>query len=154
MCNRIAANNVFVYGTLKPGECNYTRYCEGRVVHQFDAMVYGDLYHLPVGYPAVTVGDRPVYGVVLCLDDLSTLHALDGLEDYDPARSPDQNEYNRNRIDVFDAQGISQGKAWIYLMDIQKVNQFGGIHLPNGIWSQAHATDLSLGLARKANQNR
>jgi gamma-glutamylcyclotransferase (GGCT)/AIG2-like uncharacterized protein YtfP len=26
---------VFVYGTLKPGECNYQRYCEGKVVDAY-----------------------------------------------------------------------------------------------------------------------
>ncbi|TAH29142.1 MAG: gamma-glutamylcyclotransferase, partial [Oscillatoriales cyanobacterium] len=29
---------VFVYGTLKPGECNYLRYCEGKVVDALPAI--------------------------------------------------------------------------------------------------------------------
>lgn len=125
---------VFVYGTLKPGECNYARYCDGQVTDQFEAIAYGTLYHLPVGYPAMTVGDRPIQGVVLCLRDPSTLNALDMLEDYDPNRSPDKNEYNRITIDVFDAQGNSQGTVWAYIMDAAHVMQRGGVPLPDGVW--------------------
>jgi gamma-glutamylcyclotransferase (GGCT)/AIG2-like uncharacterized protein YtfP len=128
---------VFVYGTLKPGECNYLRYCEGHVTDQFDAIAYGDLYHLPVGYPAMTMGDRPVHGAVLSLDSLSTLHALDGLEDYDPSRLPDENDYNRTKIEVFDGQGVSRGVVWVYLMNKDKVIQQGGSLLPEGIWLQS-----------------
>ncbi len=125
---------VFVYGTLKPGGCNYLRYCQGHVTGEFDAIAYGTLYHLPVGYPAMTVGDRPVCGVVLCLDQPSTLYTLDILEDYDPRRLPDENEYNRRKIEIFDLQGISQGQVWAYLMSHDNVIRHGGRELPAGTW--------------------
>ena len=37
---------VFVYGTLKPGECNYLRYCEGKVVDACPAIARGELFAL------------------------------------------------------------------------------------------------------------
>ena len=53
---------VFVYGTLKPGEANYQRYCAGKLVNAQRAMVLGKLFALPAGYPAMTLGDIPVQG--------------------------------------------------------------------------------------------
>ena len=32
---------VFVYGTLKPGEINYQRYCEGRIAKEEEAIASG-----------------------------------------------------------------------------------------------------------------
>ena len=40
---------VFVYGTLKPGEANYKRYCAGKVVDVKTAFVQGKLFALPMG---------------------------------------------------------------------------------------------------------
>lgn len=51
---------VFVYGTLKPGEANYKRYCAGKVIDVKIALVQGKLFALPMGYPAMTLGDRQV----------------------------------------------------------------------------------------------
>ena len=55
---------VFVYGTLKPGEVNYQLYCAESVVEFFPAVAKGLLYKLPIGYPAMTRGDRNVLGFV------------------------------------------------------------------------------------------
>ena len=56
---------VFVYGTLKPGECNYRRYCEGKVVEALPAIARGQLFALPIGYPAMVAGEGIVCGFLL-----------------------------------------------------------------------------------------
>jgi gamma-glutamylcyclotransferase (GGCT)/AIG2-like uncharacterized protein YtfP len=53
---------VFVYGTLKPGEANYQRYCAGKVVDAERTSVLGKLFALPMGYPAMTLGEYSVHG--------------------------------------------------------------------------------------------
>ncbi len=40
---------VFVYGTLKPGEVNYQKYCNGKVVEQERALTLGQLFALQDG---------------------------------------------------------------------------------------------------------
>ncbi|MEM7769933.1 MAG: gamma-glutamylcyclotransferase [Cyanobacteria bacterium P01_E01_bin.6] len=132
------AVKVFVYGTLKPGECNYTRYCEGHVLDSFEAIAYGTLFDLPMGYPAMTDGDSPIKGIVLCLANASHLTVLDELEDYDPRRSPCENEYNRQAIEVFSPSGMSYGQVWTYVMDVEKTRSFRGKILPDGIWTGIH----------------
>ncbi|MDJ0558299.1 MAG: gamma-glutamylcyclotransferase, partial [Microcystis sp. M53599_WE4] len=45
---------VFVYGTLKPKESNYSAYCAGKVINSKTAYTKGHLYHLTaLGYPGL-----------------------------------------------------------------------------------------------------
>ncbi|MEO1522492.1 MAG: gamma-glutamylcyclotransferase [Cyanobacteria bacterium J06633_2] len=129
---------VFVYGTLKPGEFYYSQYCEGHVVETFTAIAYGTLFDLPMGYPAMTLGDRPVHGVVLCFENAACLSALDELEDYVPGRSPEENEYNRRQVNIFSQDGIPLGSAWTYIMDTAKALALGGAMVSNGTWTAAY----------------
>ena len=64
---------VFVYGTLKPDEANYQKYCAGKVLNTTSAIALGELFALPMGFPAMTLGDRPVYGYLLSFSELPTL---------------------------------------------------------------------------------
>lgn len=125
---------VFVYGTLQPGECNYALYCRDHVIQHVAALAYGTLFDLPMGYPAMTAGSHPIYGSVLCMNHPSILRTLDDLEDYDPERPSDENEYIRQEIEVFDHQGLSQGYVWAYVMDVNKALDLGGTILPQGLW--------------------
>jgi gamma-glutamylcyclotransferase (GGCT)/AIG2-like uncharacterized protein YtfP len=50
---------VFVYGTLKRGQVNHELFCRGAVAAE-DVFTYGRLFHLPAGYPALTVPPRIV----------------------------------------------------------------------------------------------
>ena len=127
--------NVFVYGTLQPGEFYYSQYCEGKVMRVCEAIAFGQLYDLPMGYPAMTLGDRPVYGALLSFADPAILNSLDELEGYDPRRSPTENEYERQQIEVFSLDGRSLGLAWIYLMTAVQVQLLGGVLLPEGQWT-------------------
>lgn len=124
---------VFVYGTLKPGEENFELYCKTHCKVE-EAFVLGQLYDLPFGYPALTAGNLPVYGFLLSFADLSILASLDQLEDYDPTRPPEQNEYFRIETKVFSLAQRPLGRAWTYCMELAQVQRFGGVLLPEGKW--------------------
>ena len=126
--------HVFVYGTLKPGECNYQRYCHGRVITQRPAFAQGKLYALSLGYPGMVAGKGIVQGVILSFSDPNIFLDLDQLEDYQPHRPPKENEYQRQKIPVFDLNHQPLGLVWAYLMDIQKVQFYSGVLIPNGCW--------------------
>lgn len=126
---------VFVYGTLKPGERNYQRYCAGKVLEVQRATTLGRLFALPMGYPAMTTGKDTVHGYLLTFADLGVMDALDELEDYQPDREMSENLYNRHNLEVYNLLGASLGLAWIYLMQSARVKQLGGIYLPDGWWS-------------------
>lgn len=125
---------VFVYGTLKPGEINYPRYCEGKVIQYQKAIAQGQLFALPVGYPALTLGDHGVQGYLLTFAQASALTDLDRLEDYSPNRSTTENEYERQWTKIFDERNQSLGWAWAYFMTLEKVQRLGGVLLPGGCW--------------------
>ncbi|MEW6499280.1 MAG: gamma-glutamylcyclotransferase [Cyanobacteriota bacterium] len=137
MSDRILDNTkVFVYGTLKPGEFYYPRYCAGKVVEEKPAIAMGQLYHLPpLGYPAMIPGENQVQGFLLTLANAATLSHLDELEDYEPHRQPEDNEYNRYPIEIYDLMGKSLGMAWAYFMTLEKVQYYQGILISSGCWS-------------------
>ncbi len=126
---------VFVYGTLKPGEVNYQRLCVGKVVGEVEAIAFGQLFDLPLGYPGMTIGKSPIQGFVLTFADATILSILDQLEDYDPNRSEVENEYNRQLIETFDLSGKSIGLVWVYLMRFERVQKLGGVMISSGCWS-------------------
>jgi gamma-glutamylcyclotransferase (GGCT)/AIG2-like uncharacterized protein YtfP len=126
---------VFVYGTLKPGEENYERYCAFKVLSAKKSYTLGTLFDLNEGYPGMTSGDNPVYGYLLEFADPKILFALDELEDYKPTRQKQENLYNRQQIEIYDLSGQTLGVAWVYLMTQSMAHQLGGVQLPHGWWS-------------------
>ncbi|MGF1541093.1 MAG: gamma-glutamylcyclotransferase [Pleurocapsa sp.] len=127
--------NVFVYGTLKPGESNYGSYCEGLVRSQTLAYTQGNLYNLSLGYPGLTEGDNQVKGVLLTFSNSDILLSLDQLEDYLEDRPLECNEYYRTLVPVYSLQDEFLGKAWCYLMTIDKVRQYHGKAIALGWWT-------------------
>lgn len=125
---------IFVYGTLKPGEVNYQRYCAAKVVEVKRAIAFGQLFSLPFGYPAMTLGDSPVHGFLLSFSDLKILRQLDWLEDYNPQRPISENEYYRQQINTYDTGFRLLERAWAYLMIPQQVHIYGGVFLADGWW--------------------
>ncbi len=140
---------VFVYGTLKPGEVNdwvYRQYA----VQARPAVAQGHLYHLPLGYPALTEGGDRVYGVLLRFEKSAKLPnqlpdilpILDAFEQHDPEAFQRQApgavlsdcQYQRRAIAVMDEQGNSLGTAWVYSIAEAQVQRMGGVRLPRGIW--------------------
>ncbi|ERT06564.1 AIG2-like family protein [Lyngbya aestuarii BL J] len=127
--------HIFVYGTLKPGECNYQRYCARRVVQERLAIAEGKLFNLSLGYPGMTEGICWVSGVVLSFPDPSIFEDLDCLEDYQPHRPPEQNEYQRQEIQTYTPDKHPLEVAWVYRMNPAKIQQYQGVYLPGGNWS-------------------
>ncbi len=133
---------VFVYGTLKPGEINYW-VCAKSVVEAYPAIAYGQLYALPLGYPAMTSGNTPVHGFILSLKDSDALNTLDQFEQHDPemlkryasGQLPEQNQYERKLIEVFCPKQDSVTLAWAYLMTLEQVQRLDGVLLPDGCWT-------------------
>lgn len=134
---------VFVYGTLQPGEKYHQSYCGGWVVDAAPAVVKGQLYHLPLGYPGLAVGEDRVQGSLLSFDNPAVLLRLDELEDYSPSRPANQNLYRRDRTTVTTPQGQDLGEAWIYRMALDRIQILGGIYLPEGKWTGAIASQAS-----------
>jgi gamma-glutamylcyclotransferase (GGCT)/AIG2-like uncharacterized protein YtfP len=133
---------IFVYGTLQPGEVNYG-VCADAVLESRPAIVRGQLYHLPLGYPALAVGTRTVGGFLLSFADSSILQRLDELEQHDPialqalgvASAPHQYDYAREWIAVWQPGGRSLGEAWVYRMAIEHIQKLGGILLSSQQWN-------------------
>jgi gamma-glutamylcyclotransferase (GGCT)/AIG2-like uncharacterized protein YtfP len=129
--------NVFVYGTLKPGERNYPHYCQGKVIQATSAYTWGKLFHLSqLGYPALTIGNQQIKGCLLSFADDSILVKLDQLEGYSPDALPSENEYQRQKIRVYQLSGGFLGEVWCYLMTLEKIRQYGGILIPLGEWTE------------------
>jgi gamma-glutamylcyclotransferase (GGCT)/AIG2-like uncharacterized protein YtfP len=126
---------VFVYGTLKPGEANYKRYCADKIVDVKRAFAAGKLFGLPMGYPAMTLGDAQVHGYLLSFTNPGILNELDVLEDYQPTRAISENLYYRQIIEIYDLQGLSFSWAWVYLMTPERVYQLRGVPQLDGWWS-------------------
>jgi gamma-glutamylcyclotransferase (GGCT)/AIG2-like uncharacterized protein YtfP len=107
---------VFVYGTLRPGEKNYSHYLAGRTVSEVPATAEGQLYYIADGgYPYVEPGPGTVSGELIYLDPRRyepTLQAIDALEEYDPGDER-QSIYLRRRTSVTLSDGRSTA-AWIY----------------------------------------
>lgn len=126
---------VFVYGTLKPGESNYQYYCAAKVVEIQEAIAYGKLFALPLGYPAAIFPENYlVRGYVLSFLDPTVLAALDELEDHHPDTSS-QNDYQRHQVEVYTLKLEPLAKAWTYSMSQQKIAAYGGVFLKDGWWS-------------------
>ncbi|MEH2314766.1 MAG: gamma-glutamylcyclotransferase [Nostoc sp.] len=126
---------VFVYGTLKPGEANYKKYCTDKIIDVKRAFVQGKLFALPMGYPAMTLGNTQVYGYLLSFSNPRILNELDLLENYQSTRQPSENLYNRQIIEIYQPQSLSLGLAWVYLMTLDQINQLGGFLQPDGWWT-------------------
>ncbi|HEB77224.1 MAG TPA: gamma-glutamylcyclotransferase [Methylothermaceae bacterium] len=50
---------IFVYGTLKRGYWNHDRFCRGAISIE-QATVWGRLYHLPAGFPALEIPESSI----------------------------------------------------------------------------------------------
>jgi gamma-glutamylcyclotransferase (GGCT)/AIG2-like uncharacterized protein YtfP len=138
---------IFVYGTLQPGYSPYATYCQPHPHQTQSAIVYGQLYHLPLGYPALVVGgDRPVHGYCLRFADPNILTILDDYEQHDPIalratypqldadRAMADLAYDRQLITSFTLNGQSLGLSWVYSMTTIQVQQLKGIQLTNSHW--------------------
>jgi gamma-glutamylcyclotransferase (GGCT)/AIG2-like uncharacterized protein YtfP len=133
---------IFVYGTLKPGYQPYERFCAKTVRQVHPAIVAGQLYHLPLGYPALIAGDQWVQGYLLAFADEGILTELDDYEQHDPevVQAICGNvliadvSYQRLSIPVFTPQNHPLGMAWAYMMTQQQVQILQGERVRSGNW--------------------
>lgn len=96
--------------------------------------MYGRLYALPEGYPALTTGTDRVYGAVLALRDAETLVRIDALEDFEPNRPVAENLYDRRMAPWYFPDNKPGGTAWIYVMTETRALAMAGHYLPEGRW--------------------
>jgi gamma-glutamylcyclotransferase (GGCT)/AIG2-like uncharacterized protein YtfP len=135
---------VFVYGTLKPGEVNY-RICAPYVLKAQPAITIGQVYHLPFNYPAMTIATQGVvHGSLLSFADAEILSILDNFEQHDPATfrrifpeyAVEAYQYSRKRIKTYTPRQTPLTDAWGYVMEFDQIHQLKGLLIPAGYWSQ------------------
>ncbi|MGB3138800.1 MAG: gamma-glutamylcyclotransferase, partial [Nodosilinea sp.] len=120
---------------LKPGERAFDHLCAPYVVDSQPALARGRLYHLPLGYPAMTFEAGWVQGVLLAFSSSACLASIDAFEECYPNRL--DSEYRRDRYPVFTPQRQLLATAWIYTMARDRVFVLGGQWLPQGYWTEA-----------------
>ncbi|EEX93399.1 hypothetical protein VIOR3934_12907 [Vibrio orientalis CIP 102891 = ATCC 33934] len=108
---------VFVYGTLRHGECNHHLLSQAQWLGKHTTLPIYSLYDLGA-YPAVIEGHSAIIGEVYLVDE-ETLAQMDLLEDVPVT-------YRREPIET------TFGQAWIYLY--QDVSQLDVI-ISSGDWS-------------------
>jgi gamma-glutamylcyclotransferase (GGCT)/AIG2-like uncharacterized protein YtfP len=116
--------NVFVYGTLKPDQVNH-HLIESKLINITQGFTYGELYHLPLGYPAMIKGNSQIKGFLLSFEDDQVLETLDQLED---------DFYDRLLIPVYSAREEKLSDAWAYITTPEQIKLLAGILVPSGWW--------------------
>ncbi|MEI7643119.1 MAG: gamma-glutamylcyclotransferase family protein [Chloroflexales bacterium] len=137
----------FVYGTLKPGEPNYTRFLAGRTVAEESASFVGAALYSAGAFPyLVTEPDlaapaERVSGTIISVADedyAATLAQLDGLEGY--TQGGTNNTYERLLVTVDAAEGARP--VWIYVAGTAIQAEIRAGHLPKipgGHWQSDSA---------------
>jgi gamma-glutamylcyclotransferase (GGCT)/AIG2-like uncharacterized protein YtfP len=131
---------VFVYGTLKPGGRYHERYCQPPASSAQLAKTKGQLYDFPQwGYPAMAAGEDWVTGYLLTFRQpaetcAQLLQGLDALEGYLEGRPPEQNDYQRLQMPIWDTENQPLSEAWGYVMTLERVRSHQGLYLPTGYW--------------------
>lgn len=143
--------NLFVYGTLQPGQRNWPLIASAISAHTPASVRGFKLWDLPQhGYPALTLDptDREVFGHLLSVyphRQGETLSTLDILEGYDPA-APQRSLYWRARAQVYlqdQDQDQAPQQAWLYRYNPARVAELEqqGRWLELGRWP-AHRREL------------
>lgn len=133
------STRLFVYGTLKPGEWAFNQFCQDQVITMDPAIAVGRLYHLSLGYPALSLETGWVQGVVLSLP-ITLLAAIDHFEGYDPHHTQ-QSEYQRQWQPIYHPDHSPFASAWLYTMARDRIQALGGEWLPRGVWSQSQSPE-------------
>jgi gamma-glutamylcyclotransferase (GGCT)/AIG2-like uncharacterized protein YtfP len=78
-----------------------------------------------------------VKGILLTFNADYDIGLLDSLEDYQPGRAAEENEYQRRRIPIYNLERELICEAWAYVMTPAKIAIHGGIWLPSGWWTSS-----------------
>ena len=102
----------------------------------------GRMYQARDGYLALTIvgeGRWWISGWRLELREEAHLMDFDGLEGFDPRRRPEQNEYERVRMECLADDGsaapTSQGEAWVYVMTPAQLARAGAVEIFSIPWT-------------------
>ena len=130
-----SGHTVFVYGTLKPGGHYWPQFCEGKVSSIVPAKIRGELYDLHLGYPGLKLrGHDWVQGMLLHFPSDADFARVDELEDFDPRRPMDENEYIRLNVPCFDPDGEPLGDYWTYEITDSVLESTSCTRISNGNW--------------------
>jgi len=128
--------SVFVYGTLKKGFPNHDRIFPKYEIKITEAWVYGVLFDLGWGFPAMVIDhelgeNNKVCGEVIEFRDPWLLVVLDRLEGF---KSPDNrsNYYDRIKKTVHMQSG--KRDSWVYVLNEDRIDIAGFKKLPSGVW--------------------
>jgi gamma-glutamylcyclotransferase (GGCT)/AIG2-like uncharacterized protein YtfP len=139
----MAEVGLFAYGTLQPGYAAYAQLCADQVIAVEPAIVLGQLYKLPMGYPALILqGSQPVYGHRLRFANDTILSVLDDYEQHDPQVMADcfpgqdlaHLDYRRQPVEMLTPIGTLLDWAWAYVMSPAQVERLQGVLWPSGKW--------------------
>jgi len=143
-CPAPPAIDLFVYGTLKPGEINH-HVCADYVRMAQPAIAQGSLYHLPLGYPAMSLAPADlVYGYVLRCLDPGVMALLDRFEQHDPhlfrqlfpQHKVESHQYQRLPIQTYTHHRRPLTIAWSYTMTLRQIQRLQGRRVASGEWNQ------------------
>jgi gamma-glutamylcyclotransferase (GGCT)/AIG2-like uncharacterized protein YtfP len=131
---------VFVYGTLRPGQKNYTTFLAGRTLRETPAVIKGRLFYVEDGgYPYLLPGGGTVRGDLIELRSETyqdTLRALDELEEYDPCNEA-PSVYLRRRARVTAEDG-RETVAWVYYWNRR---EYAGKRIEDGDFGARDASE-------------
>lgn len=126
---------LFVYGTLRPGEQNFSRYLQPAVTKIQPGTINARLFSFAGDdYPFILPGPGLVVGELVDIQPalwLKTLSAVDRLEDYDP-QAEASSWYLRRQVSVRRGDGVAV-LAWTYYWNRPETL---GTLLPGGDWRQ------------------
>lgn len=129
-------HSVFVYGTLKKGFPNHDRIFSKYEIKITEAWVYGELYELGWGFPAMATDhehgeNKKVYGELIEFSDPNLSFVLDRLEGF-KGKGDKNNFYNRVQWPVYTQS--ERILTWIYVLNHDECVAKGFRKLPSGIW--------------------
>ncbi|MCX4822912.1 gamma-glutamylcyclotransferase [Streptomyces sp. NBC_01142] len=130
----------FVYGTLRPGECNHELFLQGRTAVEEPARLVDAVLYEGPGYPYAVddQGGGTVAGEVVTAAEGEygeLLAVLDHLEEYVAPGHP-RNLYERVARDVVRPDGTAV-RAWVYVAAPSVAGKLRatGTPVPGGDWS-------------------
>lgn len=113
------ALNVFVYGTLRPGDCNYGIFISDYAHSYVDAKADGHALYPGAGYPYMLAEDgSTTRGTLVTFTNpdefVSVIVGLDYLEGFHGPGSA-RNHYDRKIIDVVTEDGTTVSNVYTYI---------------------------------------
>lgn len=124
---------VFVYGTLMTAMVNHHVIADYAAAIISPAWLYGRLYHLHYGFPALIEGTgNKVYGELIEITNASAaLAVLDELEDY-YGPGDGRNMYKRLVRPVYSKQGVIY--AYVYVWADKEKLPLSAVKVAEGNW--------------------